>query len=150
MAKRIKKKACELGEHKCLFQLGRDRCLAFPAKGINHFDGSPTVIFRPISTIQYHECMKVKVDTRGTNTWDVIGQTTGWYTPDEDEAGRAASMVRKKTEKSGGQSGNESKKVAVETTKKRGITFIDDGTHRVSKNKKGEVVGVETSLFAQD
>ena len=159
MAKRIKKKPCEESANMCLFQCGRSRCMAFASKGTYYMDGSPTVLFRPIANISYAECMETPVKVRGTNSWEVIGETKGYFVPTTDHIARTEVMLAEKVRKSEerkakrdakkGASGSETadteKKIVK--TKSKGITSEDDGSKRVLKNKRGEVVGIEHSLF---
>ena len=159
MAKRIKKKPCETGSGMCLFQLGRSRCMAFSAKGTYYMDGSPTVLFRPIANISYAECMETPVKVRGTNSWEVIGETKGYFVPTTDHIARTEVMLAEKVRKSEerkakrdakkGASGSEKAdtKKAIVKTKVKGVIQEDDGTKRVLKNKRGDVVGIEHSLF---
>ena len=159
MAKRIKKKPCETGSGMCLFQLGRSRCMAFSAKGTYYMDGSPTVLFRPIADISYAECMETPVKVRGTNSWKVIGETNGYFVPTTDHIVRTEVMLaekvkkaderKRKREEKKGASGSEKDQIekAIVKTKIKGITLEDDGSDRVWKNKRGEVVGIEHSLF---
>jgi len=133
--------------------------MAFSAKGTYYMDGSPTVLFRPITDISYAECMETPVKIRGTNSWRVVGETNGYFTPTTDHIVRTATMLAEKVRKSNerkakrdakkGASGSEKDQIekAIVKTKVKGVIQEDDGTKRVLKNKRGEVVGIEHSLF---
>jgi len=150
MAKHVRKKPCEEGEHMCLFQLGRGLCLAFPGKGTYAADGSPTVRFRRIEDVPYEVCMEDLVPERGGN-WEKIGEMTGWFTPDTDHAGRIETLLPETVKKIAGVSGSQLKVKDVVISNRKGKTITDDGTHRVTQNRDtGEVQFIETSLFAEE
>jgi len=149
--KKSKKKPCELGENKCLFQMGRSRCMAFAGKGSYYLDNSPTALFRPISDITYEECMEAEVAERGLS-WDIIRYSKGWYVPNEDGMNRRSVMINKKVkdvkEQTSGSASTRTNEKVMEVTKRKGIEYVDDGHKRVMKSVgTGKVIGEEKSLF---